>query len=153
MEDYLALLAENEKPVILALADEAIKLGYRVKRDKTKDLSYGLVHPKISKRILRFTLNKGKPMVRLKYFAAPTYSDYFHEAIRRTIEEHDYRYTGCYGCGSCDGTQGYTYRYADGREYYRCGTELIELPDVGSIPLDEILALFRIQHAFYLDQI
>ncbi|MEM5774240.1 MAG: hypothetical protein AAGU05_04500, partial [Anaerolineaceae bacterium] len=59
---------------------------------------------------------------------------------------------GCYGCGLCDGTQGYTYRYADGREYYRCGMELIEFTDLAGIPLDEMLALFKTQHAFYLNQ-
>ncbi|MEM5774008.1 MAG: hypothetical protein AAGU05_03330, partial [Anaerolineaceae bacterium] len=84
MDDYLALLTDEEKPVILALAGAALGLGYRVKRDKTKDLSYGFAHSKVHKRVLRFSLNKGKPMLRLKYFAAPEYSAFFHEAIRRT---------------------------------------------------------------------
>jgi hypothetical protein len=63
---------------------------------------------------------------------------------------YDFRYTGCYGCGKCDGTRGYHYRYPDGREFYRCGSELIEIDDIRGVPVGELLALFKAQHGYYL---
>jgi len=152
MEDLFAFLSDTEARVFKAIAVHANSLGYRPKRDKTAAPSYSFVHPKIRRHILRFTLNRGKPILKLKYYAAPEYSTFFHEAIRTTIEEYDYRYTGCYGCGKCDETEGYRYRYQDGREYFRCGTELIELTDIASLPLTETLNLLEKQHYFFLSK-
>jgi hypothetical protein len=152
MEDYLATVAAEERTIFSAIAKYAFSLGYKVKKDKTNALGYTFTHSKIKKPLIRFTSNKGKPILRLKFFASPTYSHFFHEAIRVTIEEYDFKYTGCYGCGNCNGTQGYRYRYSDGREYYRCGAELIEIYDVKSVPLAELLDLFKKQHEYYLSE-
>ena len=152
MEDYLATVTTDERPIFSAIAKYAFSLGYKVKKDKTNALGYTFIHSKIKKPILRFTSNKGKAILRLKFFASPTYSHFFHEAIRVTIEEYAYKYTGCYRCGNCDGTQGYRYRYPDGREHYRCGAELIEIGDVKKVPLAELLDLFKTQHEYYRSQ-
>lgn len=152
MDDYFNLLTEDEKAVYSAIAEVAFSLEYRVKRDKTQAIGYTFTHRKVKKHILRFSLNRGKPILRLKFFASPQYSHFFHEAIRATIEEYDYKYTGCYGCGSCNSTQGYIYCYPDGREYYRCGMELIEFVNPREIPIDELIDLFNKQHAFYLKE-
>ena len=150
MDDYLVLLAENERTIFKTIADYAFLLGYRAKKDKTAALGYSFTHSKIKKPVLRFTSSRGKPILRLKFFASPVYSEYFQEAIKATIEEYDYRYTGCFGCGRCDSTQGYTYRYPDGREYYRCGSELIEFYNLEKAPVGELLKLFKQQHDYYL---
>ncbi len=152
MEDYLATLTAGERRIFSVIAKYAFHLGYKVKKDKTHALGYTFTHSKIKKPILRFTSNRGKPILRLKFFASPTYSHFFREAIRVTIEEYDFKYTGCYGCGSCNSTRGYRYRYADGREYYRCGSELIEIGDIKNIPLAELLDLFKKQHEYYLSE-
>ena len=153
MDDYFATLVDDEKRIFSAIARYAFSLGYRARRDKTKTLGYSFTHSKAKKQILRFSSSRGKPMLKMKFFASPNYSKFFHEAIRTVIEEYDYKYTGCYGCGNCDGTQGYHYQYPDGREYYRCGTELIEITDIQNIPLAEILELFKRQHDFYVTRI
>jgi hypothetical protein len=150
MEDYLAALPTAEKHLFSAIADYAFTLGYKAKKDKTNAPGYTFHHSKIKKPVLRFTSSRGKLIIRLKFFATPAYSAFFNEAIRRTIEEYDFRYTGCYGCGRCDGTQGYRYQYADGRQYYRCGSELIEILHIDNLPLEEFLALFKKQHDYYL---
>ena len=150
MEDYLETLAIDERPIVSAIANFACSLGYRAKKDKTNALGYTFTHSKVKKPILRFTSNRGQPIIRLKFFASRGYSHFFHEAIRRTIEEYNFRYTACYGCGNCDGTQGYQYRYSDGREYYRCGAELIDIDNIRNLPLAEMLDLFKKQHEFYL---
>jgi hypothetical protein len=150
MDDYLDLLSDDERTILSAISAYAFRLGYKVKKDKTSALSYTFAHSKVKKPILRFTSHRGKPILRLKFFASTSYSGFFHEAIQHTIEEYNFRYTGCYGCGRCDGTRGYAYRYPDGREYYRCGSELIEIEDIRKIPLDEMLELFKTQHEYYL---
>lgn len=150
MEDYLDALTIEEREIFSAVASYAFSLGYRAKKDKTKTLGYTFIHSRVKKQILRFSFNRGQPIIRLKFFASPIYSDFFQEAIKHTIEEYDFKYTGCYGCGNCDGTHGYQYRYPDGREYYRCGTELIELSQIRDVPLDGLLDLLRKQHEYYL---
>jgi hypothetical protein len=150
MEDYFATLADDERTIFSAIARYAFSLGYKARRDKTRTPGYSFTHNKVKKQILRFSSSRGKPVLKLKFFASPRYSKFFQEAIRRVIEEYDYKYTGCYGCGNCDGTQGYRYQYPDGREYYRCGTELIEITDIQNIPLAEMLELFKKQHDFYV---
>ncbi|HZW02377.1 MAG TPA: hypothetical protein VFF68_00505 [Anaerolineaceae bacterium] len=148
MDEYLALLSADERAIFSTIAEYAFSLGYKAKRDKSKTPGVTFTHSKVKKLVLRFSSSKGKPILKLKFFAAPQVSEYFQEALRVTIEEYNYRYTGCYGCGSCSGTDGYRYRYADGREYYRCGTELIELTDLANLPVPELLDLFRAQHEF-----
>lgn len=150
MSDYFETLTEMEKPVFSAMAEFAFQLGYKAKRDKSKTLSYTFTHRNVKKYILRFSSEKGKPIIKLKFFASKQYSEFFQEAIRTVIEEYEYKYTGCYGCGECGGTQGYTYKYPDGRGYYRCGKELIDLIDIPKIPLSEMFALFKTQHDFYI---
>ena len=151
MDDYFETLTAEEKAVYSALAEYAFSLGYKAKKDKTKTLSYTFIHPRVKQRILRFSSDKGKPVVKLKFFASQSYTPYFHEAIRTVIEEYNYRYTGCYGCGTCDGTHGYTYKYPDGRQYDRYGTELIDLSGVTEDLLPEIFLLLQKQHQYYLD--
>jgi hypothetical protein len=143
-------LSGGERAILSAIAEYAFQLGYKARKDKTRAPGYTFTHRQVKKPVLRFTSCRGKPVLRLKFFAALTYSHFFQEAIRATIEEYDFKYTGCYGCGSCDGTRGYRYRYPDGREYYRCGAELIEIFDIPSVPLEEILKLFKTQHEYYL---
>jgi len=153
MDDYYAILTDDEKRVFLAIAEYAFSLGYKAKKDKVKAIGYSFTHSKVKKQILRFTSSNGKPILRIKFFASPTYSKFFQEAIRATIEEYDYKYTGCYGCGECNGTHGYQYQYPDNREYYRCGKELIEIFDICDMPLGELLDLLKRQHEFFLSRL
>lgn len=151
-DDYPSL-SEEEYLVFSAAAETMFGLGYKLKPDKSKTPGYTFVHPRVKKYILRFSFQKNQPLLRMKFFATREYSDFFHQAVRAVIEEYDYRYTGCYGCGKCDGSQGYTYSYSDGQTYYRCGSELIEITDIKNIPVVEMCSLLKNQHAFYLAEL
>jgi hypothetical protein len=153
MDDYFDTLTDDEKTIFSAIAGFAFSLGYKAKRDNTKSIGYTFTNSKVKKHILRFSSNKGKPIIKIKFFASQEYSDFFHEVVRTVIEEYNYKYTGCYGCGICDGTQGYKFRYADGREYYRCGTELIDISDIKNTPVPEILELLKKQHDYYVSDL
>jgi hypothetical protein len=150
MDEFYDLLTADEKTVFSTIAESAYALGYKAKKEKTKKIGYNFTHSKIKKRLLGFTVGKGKPLIRLKYFATPNYSQFFDDAVKRTIEEFDFKYTGCYGCGKCDSTHGYTIHYPDGRQYYLCGSELIEIYDIKNLPLNELLDLFKNQHEYFL---
>lgn len=150
MQDFLSLLTPADLPVFTAAAEYAFSLGYRAKRDQTKDLNYSFMHRQVKPLIMRFSILRGQPVIRLKFFAASHYSRFFEDALKATIEEYNFRYTGCYDCEKCDGTRGYIIRYPEGREYFRCGLELIELPGLGLEQVPELLDLFRQQHEFYL---
>ncbi len=154
MEFDFQELSPAEKSRLTAIADFACELGYSPKRDKSRSISYTFHHPKVKKTILRFVTRQGRPVLSMKFFSSKEYSEFFHQTIRAAIEEYDYKYTGCYGCDNhCNKTDGYRYRYPDGREYYRCGTELIEIQDFTRAPLEETLALLKRQHEFYLSKL
>ena len=153
MDDYFATLTDDEKAIFSAIAQYAFSLGYKAKKDKAKSLGYTFTHSRVKKLILRFSSSRGRPIIKFKFFACQEYPVFFREALRATIEEYDYKYTGCYGCGNCNGTEGYRYKYPDGREYYRCGTELIELTGIGNLPVPELLVLLREQHDYYLSKL
>ena len=150
MDDYFAILTDAERRVFLASSENAYQLGYRAKRDKTRSISYTFTHRKVKKTLLRFAVSRDRPILKIRFCASQRYSTFFHEAIRKTIEEYNFKYTGCYECGNCDGTEGYWYEYPDDRKYFRCGIELIEIDDILHLPLEELLALFRDQHDSYL---
>ena len=150
MDEFFAAINPSEKALFSAIAEYAFSLGYRARRDQTKDLNYSFLHRQVKPLIMRFSILRGQPVIRLKFFAASHYSRFFEDALKATIEEYNFRYTGCYDCEKCDGTRGYIIRYPEGREYFRCGLELIELPGLGLEQVPELLALFRQQHEFYL---
>lgn len=142
------------------LAEYAVSLGYNPVRNKTKDITVDFRKSKIKKTIIKMEAHEQNhdgykygerniPGLRLRFFAAKEYSDIFKDGIRRVIEEFGGKYTGCYGCGRCDGTEGYTYTYPDGRQVYRCGSELISIFDFEEKDLPEIKKLMKIQDDFY----
>ncbi|MBN2440238.1 MAG: hypothetical protein JXJ04_02805 [Spirochaetales bacterium] len=149
--DYWDLLSDEEKIIYNKIYGHVVKLGYRPKKEKKKSVSYNFVHKVVKKSILKFSSEHGVPFLKLKFFAAKKYSEFFTEALRKTIEEFDFKYTGCYECGKCKNTpQGYTINYEDGRTFFRCGHELIELFGIDSNHINEINKLIEIQHEYYL---
>jgi hypothetical protein len=118
------------------LAETAMKLGYTPKKDKQKNLSIAFSKNKVKKTILKFyggdDNGKGKTAkgtcFKLKFYANKNYSDVFDKSIKKVIEQFDFKYVGCYGCGRCKKEKlGYNVEYTDGRKYFRCGFELIPI--------------------------
>lgn len=135
-EDVLHSQTEETQQIYRTIVQRALDLGYRVRKDRTKTPSYSLYSPKFRQTILRVTDDGKKVSLRLKFYGAKGYSRRLDQALKRTIEEYDFRYTGCYGCGRCVGEPlGYQIAYEDGRREFRCGFELIEIlgldPELG----------------------
>ncbi|NLF00400.1 MAG: hypothetical protein GX601_05410 [Anaerolineales bacterium] len=159
IDGCISEMADDEKELYGEIAAYTVELGYTPKPVKTAHgASDALTFTKsrIGRTLLKIRPNHkdGKTQLVLSFFATPEYSDVFQDGIRRVIEEFDGKYTGCYGCGRCEGDEGYTYVYPDGRAVCRCGLELIELPPVGAehADADEIRALMRAQDQYWTEK-
>lgn len=151
LEEFYQKVTFEEKDIYSRIAQEVEMWGYKPQRAKSQAVNYVFVNRKTKKHLLKFSIEKGKPVLKLKFYAASSYSELFRESVRRAIEEYDFRYTGCYGCGKCgDALEGYVYTYEDGRQYFRCGGELISLPPITHLEVKEIMDLLKCQHEFYI---
>lgn len=151
LEEFYQYTEEEAQNVFNELAGQVEQLGYKPKRAKTKDINYVFFNTKTKKNLLKFSIEKGIPVLKMKFFATKSYSRFFQECIRQTIEEFDFRYTGCYNCGRCkEELAGYEYTYEDGRRYFRCGSEFVSVPGISASELHEAVKLLKAQHEFYL---
>lgn len=90
----------------------------------------------------------------MRFFASEEYSEIFRRAVQRAIENFGGKYTGCYGCGRCQGDpQGYRYTYPDGRQVFRCGGELLSVFDFSDTDLPEMLRLLDAQAQYDMEHI
>ena len=149
IDKFLDRIETNDRTYYKEIAEKAIELGYKPKRDKVKHLGISFRSSKHNVTILRYIYDK-RPEYRLKFFAAKVYSKIFDESIKWIIEKFNYRYVGCYGCGKCiKELEGYTVEYEDGRKYFRCGSELIEIKDMNERIKDEVIELMERQALYY----
>jgi hypothetical protein len=150
--------------IFLELAEYAVSLGYNPVRNKTHDVTIDFRKNKIKKTIMKMEAREQKhdgyqfgerniPGLRLRFYASKNYSDIFKKGIQRVIEDFDGRYTGCYGCGRCDSTEGYTYVYPDGRKVFRCGSDLVSIFDFAKQDIPEIKLLMKNQADFYHERL
>jgi hypothetical protein len=142
------------------LAEYVIDLGYNPVRNKTKDVTIDFRRSKIKKSIMKMEVSEQKhdgysygerniPGLRLRFFAVKEYSEIFLHGIQHVIEEFDGKYTGCYGCGRCDGSEGYTFIYSDGKQVFRCGSEFISIFDFTDSDIPEIKKMLKAQADYY----
>lgn len=159
LNDFLSKIPDKDKVLFQSIAEYAVVLGYQPKKTKTRIFQLDFTSNKLNKTILKLEAPDEKyennlPGIRLKFYANESYSNIFHEGIKRVIEAFDGRYTGCYGCGKCkDGLEGYTYLYPDGKSVFRCGGELISITSWNESHLPEIRHLINTQNDFWVNQI
>jgi hypothetical protein len=150
LDEFYNLLPEDKVELFKEMAEKAIQLGYKPKREKTKHLSISFSSNKYRTTILKYVYEKNRPTYRLKFFASKNYSAIFDRSIKETIEKFNFKYTGCYGCEKCiGGKEGYDVNYEDGRRYFRCGFELIEIVDLNKQIKEEVIELLELQTAYY----
>jgi hypothetical protein len=146
---------ENDKVAeYKRLSNEAIKLGYNPKRDKTKTLSISFSNSKTKKTLLKYAEEKWSFFWKLKFYACNNYSEIFDRSIKDIIERFDFKYVGCYGCGKCKNEKlGYKVNYMDGRQYFRCGFELIPIRKISSSIVDEAIRMMNDQHKAFIEEL
>jgi hypothetical protein len=159
LNEFYNIVSAEEKILYEELAEMAIKLGYIPKKDKQKNLSIAFSKNKVKKTILKFyggdENGKGKSAkgtcFKIKFYANKEYSKIFDESIKKVIEQFDYKYVGCYGCGKCKKEKlGYNIKYDDGRKYFRCGFELIPIEIISNDIVKEVKEMMEIQDKAFL---
>ena len=160
VEEFLSQIPAEYTGLFRALADHAVSLGYRPVRCKTAALNIDFRSSKARRTIMKFTMEEEKhdgfgygernlPGLRMRFFASGEYSEIFRKAVQYVIERFDGKYTGCYGCGRCQGDpQGYHYTFPDGRKVFRCGGELLSIFDFTDADLPEMRNLLDTQAAY-----
>ncbi|MEG0775347.1 hypothetical protein [Clostridium sp.] len=151
LNDFLNSLNDVDKKIYSEIAIFTYELGYKAKRAKTKDINYVFTSSKTKKHLLKFSYKDNKPQLKMKFYASQDYSRIFHDSVKNVIEEYDFKYTGCYNCGKCNESPiGYIHEYPDGKRYFRCGNELIDILAITKEHVPEILRLIKTQHEYYL---
>lgn len=128
------------------IANFLLDLRYIPKVSPTNDLM--ITFQKKGKKIAKFAMSKKHgPSFHMKFYATKSYPKFFHDKVRETIEEFDYKYTGMIK-GAIENV-GYSYQYPDGRQYTYFHREMIEcgLPPLEMI--DAIKELLKTQDAYW----
>ncbi len=106
LDEFYSLLLEDGVDLYKALAEAAIRLGYKPKREKTKHFSISFASSRYRSTVLKFVHDKHGPECRLKFFACREYSQVFDRTIKHELEANHFKFTGCYpGCQKCAGLQ------------------------------------------------
>jgi hypothetical protein len=162
LNEFFDKISPEEINLYKELAETAIKLGYKPKNDKQKNLSIAFSKNKVKKTILKFyggdDNGKGKSAkgtcFKFKFYANMEYSDVFDKSIKNEIEIFNYKYTGCYGCGRCKKEKlGYKIEYEDGRKYFRCGFELIPIQTISKDIVNEAIKMMEIQDKAFIKEL
>ena len=153
IDGLINAMPESDRKTYREIAEYVISLGYLPKK-LGKGCEYlAFSKSKVGKTIIKILAGynevidkNGVSMLSIKFFASPTYSEIFQKGVERVV----ITCSGCYGCGKCDGTHGYTYTYPDGRKLFRCGSELIRLAPISAENVPEIKDLLKKQDEFWM---
>jgi len=137
------------------VAEYAISLGYlpAIKGVRKDYLDFS--NSKLKRTILKVKTDpKFPPYLEMKFYAIPTYSSYFQKAVDdRLLTWNRLKYEArCFGCGKCDGTEGYTITFPDGKEGFLCGFGLLPLPSLDTGNIFEVKDALRLQDEFFRKQ-
>ena len=154
ISEFYNSIPVNISEVFKNIADYAIKLGYRVKKDKVKHIAYSFVSSKYNNGIMRFVNDKNEIKLKMKYFGIKTRNEVLEQALKETIEEYNFKYTGCYQCGKCkDKKEGYIIEYKGGKKYFRCGSEYIDINNFEKMSIEEIKITIEEQTKYYEEKL
>lgn len=150
LSEFYNTLPNHIKQKFETLAYLAINLGYKIKRDKVKHVAFSFVSSKYKNGIMRFVYDKNQYQLKLKYFGIITKSKELEICLKETIEEFNFKYTGCYKCGKCkDKKEGYIIKYDNGNSFFRCGSEYIDINNFENTNIDEIQNAIIEQTKYY----
>lgn len=150
IKDFYDGMDESLKEMFEKLQSTCTQLGYKIKKDKVKHIAYSFVSSKYKNGIMRFVKDNNCIYLKVKFFGVEDYGDEFEKSLKHTIEEFNFKYTGCYGCGKCKGArEGYIIKYDNGKKYFRCGSEYIDIYDLSSIPTGVIQNIITKQTDYF----
>ena len=148
-------LPDDCRGVFREIAEYAISLGYMPALKGARGTYLDFMKSKVKRMILKIDTDpKFPPRLAIKFFAIPAYTGIFLESIVKRLDVlAQYGVpTGCYGCGRCDRTWGYTYALPDGRQGFLCGGAVIDLPSLGAEHVSEVKNALKMQDDFFVSR-
>ena len=151
----ISMLPDNCRNRFREIAEYAISLGYMPAIKGTRKDYADFSNSKLKRTILKIKADpKFPPYLEIKFYALPEYSAYFLKAIEDRIAtwnrlKYDFR---CFGCGKCNGTEGYTFTLPEGRTGFLCGFGLLPLPPLSEENISEVKEALKIQNEFFVKQ-
>ena len=148
----IAALPDDCREAFREVAEYAISLGYMPVLKGSKKDYIDFTKSKVKRTILKIDAAPASPRLAIKYFALPAYSGIFYEGVEvrvNLLEEMGHK-VRCWGCGKCDGTQGYNYVLCDGREGFLCGGGLLDLAGFSAENVSEIKAALKAQDDYFM---
>lgn len=156
LETIINALPNDCKNSFRQIAEYAIALGYMPAIKGVRKDYADFSNSKTKKTILKINTDpKFQPILAIKFYALPTYSAYFQKAINDRIstwERLKYKFC-CFGCGKCNGTEGYAITLPDGKKGFLCGFGLLPLPALDDQTVFEVKEALKSQHEFFVKQI
>ena len=130
LEKIIMALPHDCRDSYREIAEYAVSLGYMPTLKGVRKDYADFTKAKIKKTILKISANPDYMWPAMKFYAQSAYTGIFQESIdERLAYWNKLGYEArCFGCGSCDGTQGYACTLPDGKQGFLCGYGLVPLP-------------------------
>jgi hypothetical protein len=155
LESILSALPDDFKKNFREIAEHAIYLGYMPAIKGVRKDYLDFSNSKLKRTILKIKTDpKFPPYLELKFYAIPAYSSYFQKAIDNrlsTWKRLNYE-ARCFGCGRCDGMEGYSVILPDDKKGFLCGFGLLPLPPLESENVSEVKDAINLQDEFFRKQ-
>lgn len=153
VHELLLMLNEQEKTTCQRIIHCLTELGYVPERQKVQGYVLSFKNKKVNQTIAKVGVKNGKDVsYSIKFYACKNPAPKFCGAIRDIVlkSKEQYKCSDCGVCGVDKEVRGYHYTYPNGREFIRCGTYLIEIPDLMPDDIDDFTSLIAEQHAYFL---
>ena len=154
-EKIISALPGDCRQSFREIAECAVSLGYMPAVKGTRKDYADFSNSKLKRTIMKINTDpKFPPGLAIKFYALPIYSPYFQSAIDdrlSTWKRLGYK-ARCFGCGKCDGSEGYPVTLPDGNEGFLCGFGLLPLPAPSGENIPEVKEALRLQDDFFRKQ-
>jgi hypothetical protein len=152
--NIISALPDDCRDSYRQIAEYAVSLGYTPTIKGTRKDYADFSNSKLQRTILKIKFGSKSPYIEMKFYALHEFSAYFQTAIKDRIAtwnrlKYDFR---CFGCGKCDGTEGYTVVLPEDKTGFLCGIGLLQLPPLSDKNIPEIKEAMNIQNEFFINQ-
>lgn len=152
VEEFLALLNDDEKEIYGAIIDCLKQLGYNPQRQKEKDYVISYKHTAHNKQIAKMGMRK-KAFFAMRFSACRDYPPKFADIVSSRVMLDRYEPV-CEKCKLCKGDQHtYVYTFPCGTVKSSCGAYVIEIPNISYNDISDIKRLLSEQHQYFLQYV
>ena len=151
LDKIISDLPDDNRNTFREVAEHAVSLGYMPVLKGVRKNYCDFSNSKLKKTILKIQTNPKFPYLEMKFYAIPIYSSCFQRAVdNRLLTWNRLKYEACcFGCGKCDGTEGYTIILPDGKKGFLCGFGLLPLPSFSDENIVDVKEALNIQDEFF----